>query len=70
MKLFFGVLGEVCLTDVTQVTVDSLMPRRALGVLSGIARRGAAGKPGFAKGTGSLFRQSPTKTTERREQAA
>ncbi|WP_082458342.1 hypothetical protein [Methyloglobulus morosus] len=46
------------------------MPRRALAVLSGIARRGTAGMPCFAGGIGNPFQQTPIKPSERRKQAA
>jgi len=43
------------------------MPRRALAVLSGIARRGAARKPRFAKGTGKSLLANPDKTAGAQE---
>ncbi|MEQ1484207.1 hypothetical protein [Methyloglobulus sp.] len=46
------------------------MPRRTLVVLSGIARRDAAGSRTLPEGQRSSFWQPPIKTTERREQAA
>jgi len=46
------------------------MPRRAPGLLVGIARRGAAGMPHVGEGAGSPFRQPPPKALERRKQAA
>jgi hypothetical protein len=43
------------------------MPRRALVFLSGIARRGAAGKPRFAKGTGMSLLANPDKNDRAQE---
>ena len=47
-----------------------VMPRRALAVLSGTARRGAAGSRTLPEGQGCPFWQTPIKTTERRKQVA
>jgi hypothetical protein len=47
-----------------------VMPRRALAVLSGIARRGAAGSRTLPEGQGCPFWQTPIKLPERRKQAA
>jgi hypothetical protein len=44
-----------------------LMPRRALAVLLGIARRGAASKPCFARGAGMSLLANPDKTARAQE---
>jgi hypothetical protein len=72
VKLLRGFKKLVFVQLVTHITgyVHPRMPRRTLAFLSGTARRGAAGKPRFARGTGSPFWQTPTKTTARRKRAA
>ena len=43
------------------------MPRRALAFLPGIARRGAAGMPRFARGTGMSLLANPGKNARAQE---
>jgi D12 class N6 adenine-specific DNA methyltransferase len=64
------VLKEYLVSTILRQSPYPVMPRRVLAVLSGIARRGAAGSRTLPEGQGSAFWQTPIKTTERRKQAA
>jgi hypothetical protein len=57
------------ITHVTQVTINSRMSRRAPAFLSGTARKGAAGKPRFAKGTGMSLLAKPDKNAGAQEKS-